>query len=124
MIRRPPRSTRTDTLFPYPTLFRSGRRVQDEVPDRVGAGRAVEGDGAPDLRVQDPGDGAFALRGDRRVGEAAGGVDHPLDLAELLQNAGDRLAVGGVALVSVERDTEIGQLLGAAATKQIGRAHV
>src|SRR3546814_12176665 len=27
MIRRPPRSTRTDTLFPYPTLFRSdGRR--------------------------------------------------------------------------------------------------
>src|SRR3546814_6049815 len=25
MIRRPPRSTRTDTLFPYTTLFRSGR---------------------------------------------------------------------------------------------------
>src|SRR3546814_7111596 len=30
MIRRPPRSTRTDTLFPYTTLFRS--RV---LPDRV-----------------------------------------------------------------------------------------
>src|SRR3546814_19647957 len=31
MIRRPPRSTRTDTLFPYTTLFRSAarrRRVQ------------------------------------------------------------------------------------------------
>src|SRR3546814_4116773 len=27
MIRRPPRSTRTDTLFPYTTLFRSGHRV-------------------------------------------------------------------------------------------------
>src|SRR3546814_13751736 len=26
MIRRPPRSTRTDTLFPYTTLFRSIRR--------------------------------------------------------------------------------------------------
>src|SRR3546814_8452461 len=26
MIRRPPRSTRTDTLFPYTTLFRSARR--------------------------------------------------------------------------------------------------
>src|SRR3546814_6234132 len=26
MIRRPPRSTRTDTLFPYTTLFRSVRR--------------------------------------------------------------------------------------------------
>src|SRR3546814_11175347 len=33
MIRRPPRSTRTDTLFPYTTLFRSGllaRRIGDE----------------------------------------------------------------------------------------------
>src|SRR3546814_4028138 len=36
MIRRPPRSTRTDTLFPYPTLFRStehrvAQRVQHHV---------------------------------------------------------------------------------------------
>src|SRR3546814_4824780 len=29
MIRRPPRSTRTDTLFPYTTLFRSARRVSE-----------------------------------------------------------------------------------------------
>src|SRR3546814_11797834 len=30
MIRRPPRSTRTDTLFPYTTLFRSlGKRQQE-----------------------------------------------------------------------------------------------
>src|SRR3546814_15057356 len=28
MIRRPPRSTRTDTLFPYPTLFRSHQALQ------------------------------------------------------------------------------------------------
>src|SRR3546814_19281002 len=27
MIRRPPRSTRTDTLFPYPTLFRSSENI-------------------------------------------------------------------------------------------------
>src|SRR3546814_679175 len=27
MIRRPPRSTRTDTLFPYTTLVRSGRQL-------------------------------------------------------------------------------------------------
>src|SRR3546814_4212811 len=35
MIRRPPRSTRTDTLFPYTTLFRSigiGRLVRPETP--------------------------------------------------------------------------------------------
>src|SRR3546814_20417826 len=29
MIRRPPRSTRTDTLFPYTTLFRSAERCPD-----------------------------------------------------------------------------------------------
>src|SRR3546814_390927 len=34
MIRRPPRSTRTDTLFPYTTLFRSGLwRPSDEWGD-------------------------------------------------------------------------------------------
>src|SRR3546814_13454634 len=30
MIRRPPRSTRTDTLFPYTTLFRSQRHPTEE----------------------------------------------------------------------------------------------
>src|SRR3546814_10730482 len=38
MIRRPPRSTRTDTLFPYTTLFRSvagEQRVADQVRDAV-----------------------------------------------------------------------------------------
>src|SRR3546814_1535643 len=39
MIRRPPRSTRTDTLFPYTTLFRSyGRRCDLLVPDPGGEG--------------------------------------------------------------------------------------
>src|SRR3546814_12846740 len=32
MIRRPPRSTRTDTLFPYTTLFRSEGRGFDPHP--------------------------------------------------------------------------------------------
>src|SRR3546814_6986599 len=31
MIPRPPRSTRTDTLFPYTTLFRSSRRTGGDV---------------------------------------------------------------------------------------------
>src|SRR3546814_10573249 len=41
MIRRPPRSTRTDTLFPYTTLFRSkrkGRQGKDPSPQRRRAG--------------------------------------------------------------------------------------
>src|SRR3546814_4663786 len=32
MIRRPPRSTRTDTLFPYTTLFRSSARAAAATP--------------------------------------------------------------------------------------------
>src|SRR3546814_19182653 len=38
MIRRPPRSTRTDTLFPYTTLFRSAPRPEIQavlLPDRI-----------------------------------------------------------------------------------------
>src|SRR3546814_1863184 len=35
MIRRPPRSTRTDTLFPYTTLFRSG--ISSDLPGQVTA---------------------------------------------------------------------------------------
>src|SRR3546814_20665205 len=31
MIRRPPRSTRTDTLFPYTTLFRSLAELAEEI---------------------------------------------------------------------------------------------
>src|SRR3546814_4027314 len=38
MIRRPPRSTRTDPLFPYPTLFLSRSR-----PERLAAARAPAG---------------------------------------------------------------------------------
>src|SRR3546814_5423046 len=48
MIRRPPRSTRTDTLFPYTTLFRSA--PTDRVADRsdrqaVQRGAAIFGEG-------------------------------------------------------------------------------
>src|SRR3546814_15156248 len=32
MIRRPPRSTRTDTLFPYTTRFRSSVTPPDQIP--------------------------------------------------------------------------------------------
>src|SRR3546814_9784329 len=35
MIRRPPRSTRTDTLFPYTTLFRSLQGPLNLLPERL-----------------------------------------------------------------------------------------
>src|SRR3546814_13446889 len=44
MIRRPPRSTRTDTLFPYTTLFRSVRQFGGiRVPDVHDARRHHDG---------------------------------------------------------------------------------
>src|SRR3546814_11253117 len=39
MLRRPPRSTRTDTLFPYTTHFRSMRLVADEAEGNQGEDR-------------------------------------------------------------------------------------
>src|SRR3546814_10992867 len=38
MIRRPPKSTRTGTLFPYTTLFRSGDVVEHVSLDHLGDG--------------------------------------------------------------------------------------
>src|SRR3546814_9374109 len=58
MIRRPPRSTRTDTLFPYTTLFRSSEMPAAGAPLRVPAGSVLlaqvqGGDGPPSLEVGD-----------------------------------------------------------------------
>src|SRR3546814_14996779 len=39
MIRRPPRSTRTDTRFPYTTLFRSRRTHEAAVAPSLGEGK-------------------------------------------------------------------------------------
>src|SRR3546814_4759874 len=54
MLRRPPRSTRTDTPFPYTTLFRSDQRVE-------GAGACPAGQG---LGVGDPSQGGPRARTD------------------------------------------------------------
>src|SRR3546814_15781632 len=78
MVRRPPGSTRTDTLFPYTTLFRSGQaladrgawlaRATDLARDRLCDGlrmglhfqrRAWRADGRFLLRARDRGAGHF-----------------------------------------------------------------
>src|SRR3546814_11348111 len=49
-IRRPPRSTRTDTLFPYTTLFRSADLAGVHAPaDRIDSGIAAMNDDPPVL---------------------------------------------------------------------------
>src|SRR3546814_4457846 len=61
MIRRPPRSTRTDTLFPYTTLFRSLENILVIKDEALPLGRA---------RIDDPGAPAAAF-----------GIDHLQRLA-------------------------------------------
>src|SRR3546814_12035917 len=49
-IRRPPRSTRTDTLFPYTTLFRSQRHAAGRPAARRGGDRTPARRPRPDRR--------------------------------------------------------------------------
>src|SRR3546814_2384044 len=65
MIRRPPRSTRTDTLFPYTTLFRSAPRRLQCIP---GQERHAE----PQYGVRQPGE----PRGHRLQPPCAGKDEH------------------------------------------------
>src|SRR3546814_17330700 len=86
MIRRPPRSTRTDTLFPYTTLFRSQR--EDSV-DQLRCGVADDGEVLEvDLRLLD--EAAALLAGDgrqRAVADGRGAIaeaaDHGVEVAWL-----------------------------------------
>src|SRR3546814_7938975 len=87
MIRRPPRSTRTDTLFPYTTLFRSIRQAvrgkRDAVDDADRTGRAD-------------------LRADRR---------HRIDLRDQVRAVRERDQPGAL----VEQDVERSRIEAAAA---------
>src|SRR3546814_20631700 len=65
MIRRPPRSTRTDTLFPYTTLFRSDRRDRRRHPHSP-AGAAAAGAARGTLRALPAAAGLPAGGGHRR----------------------------------------------------------
>src|SRR3546814_3805072 len=104
MIRRPPRSTRTDTLFPYTTLFRSVKLLQ------------VHAEGA--VEVEDVGaDGLAGGIGEVDAGEAEGILQRPVDQqpAEGVEQpvaCADRLAV------------EDSRAAAPCHLHEIGRAHV
>src|SRR3546814_19521102 len=80
MIRRPPRSTRTDTLFPYTTLFRS--RSAAEQASATGLHRAAAL--VPDADWGRRALGAFdeALRAN---GGVAGSEEHTSELQSLMR---------------------------------------
>src|SRR3546814_2745688 len=64
MLRRPPRSTRTDTLFPYTTLFRSHQALFRNIATR-GAGTLAAGALEADVDLLHRGDAGGERRLDR-----------------------------------------------------------
>src|SRR3546814_4921450 len=90
MIRRPPRSTRTDTLFPYTTPFRSSSH--DDAAGAAAALRAMQGrvDG---LLLMSPHADADFLR-----------QNLPQDLPTVLMNT--RLAGNDYCALSVDKSEE------------------
>src|SRR3546814_9702822 len=88
MIRRPPRSTRTDTLFPYTTLVRSGilperpahEPVRHERPGRADhriVARHRQGDGG--------GDGRAGRKGGDFEPQAGRSEEHTSELQSLMR---------------------------------------
>src|SRR3546814_21191177 len=84
MIRRPPRSTRTDTLFPYTTLFRTPAQP------RQAETAAARGEFLIEMGEEQPGQVADRLRleeielheaFDRRFARPIGIIHPPRDLA-------------------------------------------
>src|SRR3546814_9589930 len=116
MIRRPPRSTRTDTLFPYTTLFRSRERIVARFPQLADvyalAGVPVAASG-PVLQLsdvalnsaEDAGDTVITVRGvitnisDRKQ-------TLPMLRAQLTDSAGAMIAEWSFAPRSEEHPSE------------------
>src|SRR3546814_5543652 len=118
MIRRPPISTRTDTLFPYTTLFRSERALALFMVTAAAAGGELHDHSGAVL-----GDAGLHLREELRIGAGVLlGVAH-VDV----DDGGARLIgrVGGLDLLR-GRDGDGGRVLLAwdGAGNEIGRAHV
>src|SRR3546814_9541808 len=97
MIRRPPRSTRTDTLFPYTTLFRSPRTARSS----ASAGRERRWRSAP--RTAPPGPSPPA---------AGRSEEHTSELQSLM-----RISYAVFCLKKKKKETKIKQ------TKQHTKTH-
>src|SRR3546814_9724260 len=82
MIRRPPRSTRTDTLFPYTTLFRSSAPAATTGEDGRAACSAFIADAAACMATAAA---ASASAADCGVGAAARSEEHTSELQSLMR---------------------------------------
>src|SRR3546814_8853997 len=87
MIRRPPRSTRTDTLFPYTTLFRSAEDIAREIDDREGVASIL----------------IFKSEMAREEGNHERAVDHAKQAAAIYHKMGNRQQAECIALMTVAK---------------------
>src|SRR3546814_2572439 len=78
MIRRPPRSTRTDTLFPYTTLFRSYHPAGVPRACREAFWREAADHPGSAVALHDAGNGSGGLGQGDRPGHAADQIPGPL----------------------------------------------
>src|SRR3546814_6558353 len=132
MIRRPPRSTRTDTLFPYTTLFRSDLVIVPPSNPVVSVGTIL---GVPGVRE------ALLETAAPVVGlSPIVGTSHVRGMAEqMLTSIGVEVSASGVAghygarsrggvldgwLVDSRDADQVARIAGLGIKTEIGRAHV
>src|SRR3546814_11114850 len=97
MRREPPRSPRTDTLFPYTTLFRPRRTERDPVW-RIGVGsRHHDRAGKADRAGDDVGAGQALAQEERREGHGEDAVGHGNGLGVGERDVGYRIGAEGDA---------------------------
>src|SRR3546814_16984041 len=107
MIRRPPRSTRTDTLFPDTTLFRSvlrwalGAGVQNELKERLFNLYFIEGQDIGDHQVL--ADAAAAEGMDGALVKSLLDEDRDADVIQQEDMMARQLGVTGVPFFIFER---------------------
>src|SRR3546814_2011455 len=85
MLRRPPRSTLTDTLFPYTTLFRSIEAARSRVPECRGSRRDPRHYAAASLKRFHACCFEYAVIGDPRHYAAARSEEHTSELQSLMR---------------------------------------
>src|SRR3546814_452509 len=117
MIRRPPRSTRTDTLFPYTTLFRSPEQEERDAGRCEQLERRIQrGDLEDDQQESD----AIAQRADVALADTLGDRDrhvgHRIGAAEERHSAG-----GGVAETVGQQMEKLAELVGSRGAEPRGQ---
>src|SRR3546814_10049393 len=124
MIRRPPRSTRTDTLFPYTTLFRS---IEALLVRNAGAGRLDFTTDAPAGVAH--GEIIFIAVGTPPQEDGSADLQYVLAVARTIgAHMNDYRVVCTKSTVPVGTSAKVREALQASLTKrgaeEIGRAHV